>query len=190
MEASFASISLMAKEKKVQENEGDMDAAEPRIYEVGYHLTSHVSEDALPVESAKVKEAIASQGGIVLSEEEPKLTPLAYRIDKRVGNKRTWFDSAYFGWVKFEGEPAAVMKLKKFMEENENILRFLIIKTVRENTMVKKSLLLAKPPVVTPNSPSKAFEKEGGEEKSEAPAPAPIVDEEALDKQIEDLVIQ
>ncbi|MCI0542206.1 30S ribosomal protein S6 [bacterium] len=179
----------MAKEKKSEGIGDGGDGAEARIYEVGYHLISNLSEEALPSESAKIKDGIVSLGGMILSEEEPKFLQLAYRMDKTVGNKRVWFDGAYFGWVKFEAGSGIPLKLKKFLEENENILRFLITKTVRENTMVKKSLLLAKPPVVSPPSLGKSLERESGEEKSESSA-LPIVDEEALDKQIDDLVIQ
>lgn len=175
----------------MEETMEGLDSADPRIYEVGYHLISNVPEESIPAESAKIKEVIVSFGGVILSEEEAKFLRLAYRVDKTVGNKRAWFDSAYFGWIKFEAEPGVPIKLKKFMEENKNILRCIIIKTVRENTMVKKSLLAAKPPIISSGAFSdKSLDKDVSAEKSDTPAPLPIVDEEALDKQIDELVIQ
>ncbi len=169
----------MAKED-IQE-EKDMEDFEPRIYEVGYHVLSTISEERVPEEVAKVKEAIVSGGGIILSEEEPKLMHLAYPMDKVVANKRSWLDTAFFGWVKFETDPQAINSLKKVLDNNESLLRFLIIKTVRENTMIKKSLLLAKKAL-----PGDREEKDTGEKK---PEPVAEINEEELDKQIEGLVV-
>ncbi len=171
----------MAKEDKtVQGEELEMDSTDPRIYEVSYHVLSTMPEEHLAEEASKIKEIIVSNGGIILSEEEPKLMTLAYAIDKVIANKRAWYESAFFGWVKFEAEPAAVAKLKKFLDENNNLLRSLIIKTVRENTMIKKSLLIAKKPLIGDE------EKEKEAEKVEIPQE---INEAEIDKQIEDLVV-
>lgn len=161
----------------------NMEDIEPRIYELGYHVISSVSPEDLPKEAARVKEAIASLGGAVLSEEEPKLTMLAYGIAKTIGNKHVSFDSAYFGWVKFEAEGKTPALLKKTLDASGAILRFIIIKTVRENTLVRKSLLFAK------------TEKPTGKEaeiieSKRVPEESGPIDEEALNKRIEELVIQ
>jgi ribosomal protein S6 len=44
------------------------------------------------------------------------------------------FDKAYFGWVKFEINPQ-YSAINKELEKNTNILRFMTIATVRENTL-------------------------------------------------------
>lgn len=150
-----------------------------RVYEVGYLLLPYVTEDNLARETDKIKEAITLAGGAVFSEENPHMLSLAYPMYKVVSNKKTKFESAYFGWVKFDGDPKGVAKIKKAMEAEENVLRFIIIKTVRENTLARK-------PAAFTSKPIKPAVKE--EPKTEE-APQEI-NEVELDKTIEDLVIE
>lgn len=161
----------------------ELEGADPRVYEIGYHVLPSFPEERLSEESAKLKEAIVSFGGVILSEEEPRLMALAYPIDKTIENKRTWFESAFFGWIKFEAGPEAIGQLKKLMEEDTSILRFIMVKTVRENTIVKKSVLAARklPGIELP---------EGEDTKSSIAAIPTEVNEAEIDKQIEDLVVE
>ncbi len=117
----------------------DTEDFEPRIYEIGYHIIPTVAEDNLSGVTKTVKEAVEVTSGAVISEGEPNLVDLAYSMDHIVANKKTIFDSAYFGWVKFEGNPENILKIKDSLDKNENILRFLIIKTVKEDTLPKKT---------------------------------------------------
>jgi len=151
---------------------------ESRVYEVGFLLLPFVTEENLAHETEKIKEAITSAGGKVFSEEDPRMISLAYPMFKVVSNKKTKFESAYFGWVKFDGDPSGVSKIKKAMEAEASVLRFMIIKTVRENTLVRKPLAFASKPI-------KSAVKE--EVKEEAPQ---VINEAELDKTIEDLVIE
>ena len=59
----------------------------------------------------------------------------AYSIKKAANGIKRNFDTAYFGWIKFDAGDAPIAKIKKFFDENENILRFLLINTVREDTL-------------------------------------------------------
>ena len=181
-----------------------------RIYEVGYHLLPTVSAEDAPGEAAKIKEAIASFGGSVISEDEPKMMPLAYPIEKVIENKHARFESAHFGWVKFEAGSNTPSELKKFLEKNEMILRFLIIKTVRENTLARKPIVFDSEKRDGESERENARTHHGyghgrhdrtmgvassvsgsaPEKISGAPeAVAPVIDEAALDKQIDELVI-
>ncbi len=151
---------------------------ELRVYEVGYLLLPFVTEENLAHETGLIKEAITSSNGVVFSDEEPHLIDLAYPMFKVVSNKKTKFESAYFGWVKFDGDPQGLVKLKKALEANANVLRFMIIKTIRENTLVKKPAPFGSKPI---KSAPKEEVKEG--------EPQPEINEAELDKTIEDLVI-
>ena len=107
-----------------------------KIYEVGYHIISSVAEENISAEVAKVKAYLAKEKAIILSEEEPKLRPLAYNIKKATGGIYKTYDKAYFGFIKFElGEEGDITKIDEKMKANENILRYIVLKTVRENTM-------------------------------------------------------
>lgn len=109
---------------------------EEKIYEVGFHLLSSIAEENIPAEVAKIKEYLAKENAAIIMEEMPKLCPLAYSIKKAFGGVYKTFDSAYFGFIKFElPEGGDVQKIDASLKNNENILRFIVIKTVRENTM-------------------------------------------------------
>ena len=76
--------------------------------------------------------------GEIISDEMPKMIPLAYTMSKVIQNVRNKFNTAYFGWIKFEINSEKVLELKKKLDLDPNIVRFLIIKTVKENTIAAK----------------------------------------------------
>jgi len=120
----------MSKKASVAKN------CEEKIYEVGYHIISSVSEENIPAEVEKIKAYLAKEKAIIISEEAPKLRLLAYSIKKAFGGTYKTFDKAYFGFIKFElGEDGDIRNIDLSMKNNESILRYLVIKTVRENTM-------------------------------------------------------
>jgi len=100
-----------------------------RHYEVGYHLLPTFAEESVAGEVAKIKDLIVAQGGAVSSEEMPKKITLAYRIAHAVGNARSFFDSAYFGWVRFELSSANVSLLERELKNNTAVLRFIVLVT-------------------------------------------------------------
>lgn len=109
-----------------------------RIYEVGYLLLPTISEEEIPAVYTNLKDLVVSLGGEIISDEMPKIIPLAYTMSKVIQNVRNKFDSAYFGWVKFEMDPQKVLELKKKLDLDLNFIRFLILKTVKENTIAAK----------------------------------------------------
>ncbi|MEI7809969.1 MAG: 30S ribosomal protein S6 [bacterium] len=128
-----------------KKNKGEMsmdleetNSTDPRVYEVGYLFVPTISEEELPVNYGDLKELIASFGGKIISDEMPKMINLSYTMLKVVANVRSKFDTAYFGWVKFEMDPQKVLELKKKLDLSPTIIRFLIIKTVKENTIATK----------------------------------------------------
>ncbi|OIO32639.1 MAG: hypothetical protein COZ49_00265 [Candidatus Yonathbacteria bacterium CG_4_10_14_3_um_filter_47_65] len=165
----------MIKEKNIKE-----DVSEPSIYEVGYHLIPSIAEEDVPAEASVLKDSIESAGGAILSDENPKSVRLAYAVDHAVNNVKNIYDSAYFGWIKFFVTPSGVSKIKGFIEDNHKVFRFIIIKTVREDTLAKR------PPL--------RMKKAGDEKKSVSGATPveniPALSVEELDKTIEELVIE
>ncbi len=112
-----------------------------RVYEVGYLLLPTISEEEMPAVYGDLKNLVTSLGGEMISDEMPKMVPLAYTMSKVIQNIRNKFDSAYFGWVKFEMSADKVSELKKKLDVDGNFLRFLILKTVRENTIAAKKFV-------------------------------------------------
>lgn len=109
-----------------------------RIYEIGFLFVPTIKEEALASDVSSMKDALSKQGAVFISEEFPRMIDLAYTMDRIVEHKRQKYDSAYFGWVKFEADPSVLDTIKKSLESNEKIIRFLIIKTVRENTIFRR----------------------------------------------------
>lgn len=163
----------MSKKEKVEKNN------DGKIYEVGYHIVSSVAEEQIPGEVDKIKTFLNKEKAVIISEEMPKLRPLAYPIKKAFGGSYKTFDKAYFGFIKFElGEEAEVKNIDSSMKNNESILRYIIVKTVRENTMYS--------PKMSVYSDKDAKIKTLKVEKTEADAkPASI---EEIDKSIDALV--
>ena len=113
-------------------------ALEPRVYEVGYHILPSVDEGNLGKEREALVAIITKFKGIVISEEMPALVDLAYDMDKVIDNKRNIFSQAYFGWIKFDLAPEVIEELTTEIENIASVLRYIVIKTVKENTIVSE----------------------------------------------------
>ena len=156
------------------------ETAEEKVYEVGYLLSSGIAEEAVPGEAVILKEIIENHGGKVLSEDWPKMRRLAYPILKIYAGKKTIFENAYFGWVKFEGPNTFINKIKSELEKNANVIRFIIIKTVAENTLAP---IRERSFGVRSVAAGKIGDKEHAKSKK------PVLDEK-MDEEIEKLVIE
>ncbi len=150
-----------------------------KIYELAYLFVSTIPEENIAAEEGALKEMLSNVGAVAIGEDFPRLISLAYEMEKTIANKKQKFDSGYFGWIKFELDPENISKLDEELKRKENIIRFLIIKTVRENTMSSKK------PIVRESKARPAPKKEDGEIASEEAAP---INKEEVDKKIEELV--
>ena len=152
---------------------------EGTIYEVSYLFLPSLALEQVPAKVASLKDVITKAGGAVISFEEPISIDLAYPMTKVVQTTRHKVSTAYFGWVKFEMQKDGIGVVKKALDNDGEVLRHLIIKTVRENT-----LLLGKMKIQKEERARK--EEENEEVVDEAPKEtAP----EELDKSIDELVI-
>ncbi len=114
---------------------------ERRVYELGYHMVSTLTQEELLKEVDSLRSAISELGGNFITEGEPILIELAYTMFINEGGKNIKYDKAYFGWIKFDIEPAQITHLQKeVIDENKNILRYLLIKTVSEDTRAQVNL--------------------------------------------------
>lgn len=141
------------------------------VYELGYHLLSIMSEEDVAKFVGSMKDKITSLGGEIISDQYPSLMKLAYQMIKEIDNKKVKFDSAYFGWVKFEIEADKIAEIDKMADTSLNVLRHLIIKTVRENTLYTPKVMKNSRKTTTSSS----------EENVE-------INEEEVDKKIDELI--
>lgn len=112
-----------------------------KVYELGIHLLPSLSEADVQIEFSKIKSNIEKLDGEIISESTPRMFNLAYEIPKTLKAQKKWYETAYFGWVKFELDSSKLAVFEKFVKELEDTLRYLIVKTVRENTLVAKDIL-------------------------------------------------
>jgi len=122
----------MSKEQNIEKHEEQEGI---RVYELGFHFVPTISEDEVAVQFSKLKSLIEKKGGQFVSEDAPKLIDLAYEISKTVKTEKKRHTSAYFGWVKFDIDPFEIAGLEKEVKAFDPILRYILITTVRENTV-------------------------------------------------------
>ena len=160
-----------------KEVKNDANDTQTRVYEVGYLLVPTIAGEDVPALYTGLKDLVVKLGGEMISDEMPKMINLAYTMPKVVSNVRSKFNTAYFGWVKFEMDPDKISDLKKKLDLDHNIIRFLITKTVKENTIAAKRFVYRETP----------RRKTPMQKKDESEASAPINKEE-VDKEIDAMV--
>ena len=171
--------------EEITKNEG------VKVYEVGYLLLSNIEEDKISDESGKIRDIIEKNGGVFLSEGSPEMKTLAYSMSKEVSGKKQKFNNAYFGWIKFEGNSEMIITVKEELDKLDNILRFLLISTIRENfvaTSKKK-----KPAKFSFGSDEKSDKKKESKEEEKKENVEEIdeeKEEKKLDETIDGLVIE
>jgi ribosomal protein S6 len=162
-------------QEKNEESYGESeDSKKLKIYELSFLIVPQISENNLPETVSAIKALIENSGGISIAEEYPKLQPLFYEMFLKKDSQKRAFKEAFFGWFKFEIDPKKLKDIEKELKANEYILRFLLIKTLRENTMSSHKLFVKKDKL--------AYKKRDDTKKPEA-------SQEEIDKSIEKLVI-
>ena len=120
---------------------------EEKIYEVSFHLVPTIDADALPAVFERVKGVVSGQGE-VLGEEEPTRRELAYTIRHTVrqsDGSYNRYDEAYFGSVKFRALRGGVKQIEDALSGDGEVLRFLLLETVADDTRVGEVLPDAEP---------------------------------------------
>ena len=112
-----------------------------RVYELGYLLVPSIPPEDVSINYGNLKELVSSFGGEIIADEMPRLMTLAYPMQKVISNVRNKFSTAYFGWTKFTMDSDKVLELKKNLDLDPNFVRFLILKTVKENTIASKRFM-------------------------------------------------
>ena len=154
----------------------DTQEKEGRIYELAYLFVPTLTEESVAASFGNLKGLLETHGASFITEEMPKMMELAYEMSRIIENKKTWFDTAYFGWVKFEIEPSEIAAIEEALARNEEIIRFMTIKTVRESTMSSKKV-------------HREYKKRVAT-KGEGEEAGPEMTKEEVDKQIDALVTE
>lgn len=113
------------------------DVGISRIYEVGYLVSPTVKEEDIEKTVSAIRSEIEKTGGSFIAEGAPSAIKLAYPITTRGGGKKTEYDRAYFGWIKFEAKVSVAQALEESLKKNQDVLRCMVFQTVREDTRAK-----------------------------------------------------
>lgn len=151
---------------------------EPRLYELGYHLLPTIEESALSEKATFLRDQIEKLKGIVVGDQMPQLMTLSYSIPKIVNKKRKYFETAYFGSTKFRMSPELALAFEKGLKDNEDILRYILIKTLEEEIVPLKKMKFMKEDAVSDRSVEALVEEKKGK----------TLSEEELDETIKELV--
>jgi ribosomal protein S6 len=163
-------------ESEVEGLENVGNEAKVGVYEVGYIMLPSIAEENLGGEVTAFKDMLTLHGATFVSDEHPKMMELAYEMSRSIANKKQKFSYGYFGWVKFECTGIQAKIIKDILDKDEKLVRYLLTKTVRENTM----------------SPKRPYGKAEGSmrrkftPKEEVSTP---INEETIDKEIDALVV-
>ncbi len=147
-----------------------------RVYELAYLFVPTIAESDILGRFSQLKALFEGAGATFISEELPKDLALAYEMSRVINNKKIRFNNAYFGWIKFALEPEKLEAIETVIKRDEEIIRYMILKTVRENTITGK----------------KTFSREGARTKRTYEKKVEVtgepMDKEAIDKEIDALV--
>lgn len=115
----------------------DNKSEDKKLYELGFHVISSIPEGKISDEvenlKASLKKVDANAEIVKESEGGAKLIDLAYEITKKINEVNERFDKAYFGWIKFNTTAEGAESLKSELDNNTNILRYLLVKTVDDD---------------------------------------------------------
>lgn len=116
-------------------NETTVDS---RVYEISFIFDNKLDEGTALEKSNALKQSIATLGGSFISEETPYMRELAYEMIRVVNNVNVRFNEGYFGWIKFELDGEKVKDFEKAIKLDEEVVRYIVVKTVRDNTVYTK----------------------------------------------------
>lgn len=110
----------------------------PIIYEVGFHLVPTIAEDGVGAAVEKVRKLIGDDAELI-SEGYPQKINLAYVVERATQGKREKYGEAWFGWIKFATTRDKIPALEAALNDSREVLRSLIIETVREDIAPPKA---------------------------------------------------
>lgn len=153
-----------------------------RLYELTLHLSGKLDELEVGNLWNKIKKEIEKNDIKIIREESLEKTALSYPIKKEV---YTFFNSLFF-----EALPETVSKLKKFLDGEKNIIRYLILKHKKEALKTKKSVSQKRTRKETKKTPRKKAQKKSTKKPviKEKVKKEPKIKLEDIDKSLEKLL--
>lgn len=105
--------------------------AEPRVYELGFHLDPELPSEEIKKAYQAVRSLIDERGTFI-AEGEPEKIQLAYTISRQEVAGRRDFDSAYFAWIAYETLASNHADILVAVNTNKQIIRFIDLLTTKD----------------------------------------------------------
>ena len=105
--------------------------AEPRVYELGFHLDPELPTEEVRKAYQAIRELLASKGSVI-AEVEPEKIQLAYTISRQEVAGRRDFNSAYFAWIVYETVATSHAEIISAADANKAIIRFIDLITTKD----------------------------------------------------------
>jgi ribosomal protein S6 len=125
----------MARKKELEEQQNteveEVDPAEARVYELGFHIEPELSQDEVKKVYQGIRSVIETNGTII-TEGQPEKIPLAYTMSLSDNAGRHDYDSANFSWIAFEAQTAGHEVVIEAAKAEKRIIRFLDLRTTKE----------------------------------------------------------
>ena len=117
-----------------------MEDTKTQVYEFSYILMPTIPESELSKKITALKALFEKSKSTFISEAYPEFINLAYTMIKVINNKHERVNNAYFGWFKFEAPTNVLDDVKMTLDRDDDLVRYLLIKTVKENTLAPKKV--------------------------------------------------
>ena len=104
---------------------------DPKNYELAFWLSSSLNDENLEKSFNELKNKITQLGGIIGLSQLPQLKQLSYPINKE--------RNGYFGYFQFVLNPESLLEVKKNLDSNSMLLRYLItyVPTIKSQPKAK-----------------------------------------------------
>lgn len=177
------------------EKETNLDET-TKLYELGVNLVPTL-EDKTETEFDSLKKIIEKEGGKIESFSSPESIPLAYTMAVTVDSKKQKHNTASFGWIKFISTPESISKIKEAVDSNNNVLRYVILKTTEEaSTGAKEIADFLNKPIKEKDASVKGSKKKDIKEEDNVEEEIQDIDEglveeafeESVEKQVDDAI--
>ncbi|MBA3789232.1 30S ribosomal protein S6 [Patescibacteria group bacterium] len=112
--------------------ESESNHAEPRVYELSFHIDADLPQEEAKKAYEALKDAISSNDGSLLAEGEPEKIQLAYTISRMEPAGRRDWDASFFGWLAYESTGEGHNAVIRTAGADGRIFRFLDVRTTKD----------------------------------------------------------
>ena len=145
-------------------------------YEITYILNPELSQEDAVFCAGKITQMIEKSAGNIVHIEEPKKRKLAYFIKKH--------GYGYFGYSSFNLEETSVNTLKRLIDEEKSVIRFMIVSALKINKNLRDRPL----PRHLMGRNERALQQQKTHMQRKREEPKQPVDIEAIDKKLDEIL--